>query len=147
MRNAFLILVFVILPACGIVHLLRVRRRLRDFVRAKAAVVGFEEFTTEAELRIGGLSRTRLVRRPMVRFGSDGGKIHTVTLRDELHMPGGTDPKALLVIYPYGHPERAQLADARVRYTWPLFWFLPALAVLLAVVGFTLQYYATRQIE
>ncbi len=144
MLSAFLILVFVILPACGVVHWLRVRRQLHDFVRAKAAVVGIEEFTTEAELRLGGLSRTRLVRRPMVRFSSDGGKIHTVTLQDELPKSGGPDPKALLVIYPHGHPERAQLADPRVRYTWPILWFLPALAVLLAVAGFTLQYYATR---
>lgn len=144
MLNAFLILVFVILPACGIVHLLQVRQRLRVFVRARAAVVGVEEFTTEAELKIGGLSRTRLVRRPMVRFSTQGGKNHTVTLRDEFPTPGKPDPKSLLVIFPHGHPERAQLADARVRYTWPLLWFLPALAVLLAAAGFTLQYYATR---
>ena len=119
---------------------------MRVFVRAKATVVGIEERTTEAELKIGGLSRTSLVRRPTVRFSSDGGKNHTVTLRDELPTPGGTDPDELLVIYPFGDPERAQLADSRVRYTWPLFWFLPALAVLLALFGFTLQYYATRQV-
>ncbi len=147
MLSAFLILVFVILPACGVVHLLRVRRRLRDFVRVRAAVVGFEEFSTEAELKLGGLSRTRLVRCPIVRFSSNGGKNRTVTLRDELPTPGGTDPMALLIIHPFGHPERAQLADSRVRYSWPLLWFLPALAVLLAVVGFTLQYYATRPVE
>lgn len=143
----FLILVFGVLPACGLIHLLRVRRRLRDFVRAKAAIVGFEERTVEAELRVGGPSRTRLVRRPAVRFKGGGGSDHTLTLQDELPKPGEADPKALVVIYPRGHPERAQLADSRVRYTWPLFWFMPALAVLLAMLGFTLQYYATRQVQ
>ena len=142
--KTFLIIVFIILPACGIFHLLRMYSFARGAVRADATVIGHEETTQEVQIRRGGLSRSRLFRYPKVRFSSADGQTHTVTLRDERPRADRGDPKKLTILYPKARPERARIAHWRARYALAIFWFLPAVAVVLALLGFTIQYYAVK---
>jgi hypothetical protein len=66
------------------------------------------------------------------------------SLRDERPKADRGDPNKLTILYPKARPERARIAHWRARYTLVIFWFLPALAVLLALLGFTIQYYAAK---
>ena len=142
--KAFLILVFGVLPALGFVHLLRMLLLGRHGIRVRAKVVGFEEHETEAELRGNGLSRTRRVRQPIVTFTDTRGTPRTLTLPDERPKADRADPNTLLIVYPKRHPDQARIAHWHARYALVLLWFLPALAVLVFLLGAVLIHYAHR---
>lgn len=138
----FLLIVFVILPACGIFHCFQVARFARGAVYIKANVIGHEEETREVELSRNGLSRSRLFRYPIVRFIDKDGKTHTVTLKDERPEADQSDPKKIGILYPRNRPKQARIAHWRARYVLPVLWFFPALFVLLALLGFTIEHHA-----
>ena len=119
--NGFVLTVFVILPACGAVLLLRRAFLLRFGVRVQAEIIGFET------LDRGGSSEPESIRLPMVRFRTDTRQAVTLTLPSSSPYPG--TPRVgdrLALVYPRGVPRRATYAHRLTLFLVPALCFVPA---------------------
>ncbi len=120
--NGFVLTVFVILPACGAVLLLRRSFLLRFGVRVQAEIIGFET------LDRGGFSEPESIRLPKVRFRTDTRRTITLTLPSSSPYPG--TPRVgdrLALVYPRGAPRRATYAHRLTLFFVPVLCFAPAL--------------------
>ena len=142
--TAILLVIFVLLPGCGIIHALRVHAFARQCVRMTAAVTGYKDDPRQTRIRKDGLSQVRRIRYPIVRLCSRDGAQHTVTLKDARPRADRGDSDTIEVIFPEGRPDLARVAHWRARYAWPLFWFLPALWALVFMLCVVMAYYAEK---
>lgn len=136
--KTFLIIVFAVLPACGLIHVLRTYLFARTALRTNAKIIGYDEQEKEVAVRTGGLTRTRVFRFPIVRFKTRAGATHTVTMRDERPKADRASENEIAIIYPKNNPKRARIAHWHALYALPFFWFAPALAILIALLFFKL---------
>ncbi len=138
--KTFLIIVFCVLPLCGLIHVLRTYLFARDVVRTSAKIIGYDEVQGEESLlhQYSFGYRARVYRYPIIRFKTQAGTTHTVTLQDERPRGDRTNTNEVTVVYPRENPARARIAHWHARYVLPLFWFAPALAILVVLLLFTL---------
>ncbi len=124
--NAFLFVVVVLMPAIGAFIALRTMRRTRGGIRATAQVVG-----RKREDVPGPLDREYTWRDlPIVEFRDAAGKVHRVTLSEEIP---DTDTTARIV-FPRGSPRDARLDDTKRLYLVPALLIGPGLALVVLYV-------------
>lgn len=114
--------VVVVLPAIGAFLALRTMRRTHGALRATARVVGHKREDVPGTLDREYTSRDL----PIVEFPDDQGKVHRVTLREEIL---DTDTQ-VRVVFPRGNPREARLADTKRLYLVPALLIGPGLALV-----------------
>jgi len=121
--------VFVLLPAIGLLASLRIWLLLRNGLRVTARIVGYKEERWE-----GGIDTDNSSSLPIVSFRDEHGRQHRVTLPHERPVKWkGLRDDEIKLIYRRGDPQHPKIAHWSLLWMVPLFLFAPAVILLIAL--------------
>ncbi len=127
--KAAALVVFLVMPAIGLVFSLRIWLFLRKGVRVTARIVGYKE-----ERWNGGIDTDNSRSLPIVTFRDEAGKAHRVTLPHERPMKlKGVRDDEIKLIYRPGAPQHPKIAHWGLLWMVPAFLFGPAIILLVAL--------------
>ncbi len=127
--KALAFVVFLVLPAIGLVFSLRIWLFLRNGLRVTARIVGYKEERWE-----GGIDTDNSSSLPIVSFRDEHGKAHRVTLPHERPIKWkGLRDDEIKLIYRRGAPQHPRIAHWSLLWMVPLFLFGPAIILLIAL--------------
>jgi hypothetical protein len=127
--NAFVFIVFVLMPALGLLFSIRIWLLLRHGVRVTARIVGHKE-----ERWNGGIDTDNQQLLPIVSFRDERGREHRVTLTHERPEKWrGVKDGEIKLLYRRGDPQHPKMAHAGFLWLVPAFLFGPSIALLIAV--------------
>jgi hypothetical protein len=126
--NAFVFIVFVLMPAIGLLFTIRIWLLLRNGLRVTARIVGYKE-----ERFDGGIDTDNSRSLPIVSFRDERGREHRVTLAHERPMKWkGIRENEIKLIYQRGDPQHPKIAHMGLLWLVPAFLFGPAIVLLIA---------------
>lgn len=127
--KAFALVVFLVMPAIGLLFSLRIWLFLRNGLRVTARIVGYKEERWE-----GGIDTDNSSSLPIVSFRDEHGKGHRVTLPHERPIKWkGLQDDEIKLIYRRGDPQHPRIAHWSLLWMVPLFLFAPAIILLIAL--------------
>jgi hypothetical protein len=122
--------VFLLMPAIGLLFSLRIWLFLRHGLRVTARIVGYKEVRWE-----GGIDTDNSKFLPIVSFRDERGREHRVTLSHERPVKWKGVPKdEIKLIYRRGDARHPKIAHWGLLWLVPLVLFAPA-AILLMALG------------
>ena len=128
--KALAFVVFLLMPAVGLLLSLRIWLFLRNGLRVTARIVGYKE-----ERLSGGIDTDNSRSLPIVSFRDERGRAHQVVLAHERPIRWkGLQADEIKLIYRRGDPQHPKIAHWSLLWLAPLFLFAPA-AVLLIALG------------
>jgi hypothetical protein len=128
--KALAFVVFLLMPAIGLLLSLRIWLFLRNGLRVTARIVGYKE-----ERWAGGIDTDNSMFLPIVSFQDEHGRSHRVTLSHERPIKWkGIREDEIKLIYQRGDPQHPKIAHWSLLWLVPIFLFAPAV-VLLVVLG------------
>jgi hypothetical protein len=127
--NAFVFIVFVLMPAVGVLFTIRIGLFLRDGLRVTARIVGYKE----ERINDGyDMENTRIL--PIVSFRDERGSEHRMTLKQERPIQWkGVGENEIKLIYRRGDPQHPKIAHWGYLWLVPAFLFGPAIVLLIAL--------------
>jgi hypothetical protein len=127
--KALAFVVFLLMPAIGLLFSLRIWLFLRNGLRVTARIVGYKEDRWE-----GGIDTDNSRSLPIVSFRDERGREHRVTLSQEhpIKWKGIRDDEIKL-IYRRGDPQHPKIAYWGYLWLAPIFLFGPAIILLIAL--------------
>ena len=127
--KALALVVFLLMPAIGLLVSLRIWLFLRNGLRVTARIVGHKEERWE-----GGIDTDNSSSLPIVSFRDEQGKPHRVTLSRERPIKWkGIRDDEIKLIYRRGDPQHPKIAHWSLLWMGPLFLFTPAIILLIAL--------------
>ena len=127
--KALAFVVFLLMPAIGLLVSLRIWLFLRNGLRVTARIVGYQEVRWE-----GGIDTDNSKSLPIVSFRDERGREHRVTLSHE--RPGkwkGVAEDEIKLVYRRGDAQHPKIAHWSLLWLVPLFLFAPAILLLMAL--------------
>jgi hypothetical protein len=132
--NAFAFVVFVLMPAIGVLLSLRVWWFLRNGERVTARIVGHKEERGNGTI---DMDNSRFL--PIVSFRDDRGRQVRMTLSQERPTKWrGVPEDEIKLIYRRGDPQHPKIAHWGLLWLVPIFLFGPAVILLIALGWLTL---------
>jgi hypothetical protein len=126
--NAFVLIVFVLMPSIGLLFTIRIWLLLRNGLRVTARIVGYKE-----ERFDGGIDTDNSRSLPIVSFRDERGREHRVTLPHERPTKWkDIRDDEIKLIYRRGDPQHPKIAHVSTLWLVPAFLFGPAIALLIA---------------
>jgi hypothetical protein len=127
--KAFASVVFVPMPAIGLLFSLRTWLFLGNSLRVTARIVGYKEGRWE-----GGIDTDNSRSLPIISFRDERGREHRVTLARErpIRWEGIREDESKL-IYRRGDPQHPKIAHWGLLWLAPIFLFTPAVVLLIAL--------------
>src|SRR3954464_5152398 len=127
--KALALVVFILMPAVGLLFSLRVWLFLRSGVGVTARIVGYKE-----ERFDGGIDTDNSRSLPIVSFRDERGREHRVTLPHERPTKWkGLREDEIKLIYRRGDPQHPKIAHVTMLWLVPAFLFGPAVVLLIAL--------------
>jgi len=127
--KALALVVFLLMPAIGLLFSLRIWLLLRSGIRVTARIVGYKEVRWE-----GGIDTDNSKSLPIVSFRDERGREHRVTLPHERPARWkGIREDEIKLIYRRGDPQHPKIAHWSLLWMAPLFLFAPAVVLLIAL--------------
>ncbi|MEA2601220.1 MAG: hypothetical protein QOF89_2212 [Acidobacteriota bacterium] len=127
--KALAFVVFLLMPAIGLLFSLRIWLFLRNGFRVTARIVGYKEERWE-----GGIDTDNSRSLPIVSFRDERGRQHRVTLTQERPIKWrGIRDDEIKLIYRQGDPQHPKIAHRGLLWMAPLFLFAPAVVLLIAL--------------
>jgi hypothetical protein len=127
--KALAFVVFLLMPAIGLLLSLRIWLFLRNGLRVAARIVGYKEDRWE-----GGIDTDNFRSLPIVSFRDERGREHRVTLSQERPMKWkGIRDDEIKLIYRRGDPQHPKIAHWGYLWLAPIFLFGPAIILLIAL--------------
>jgi len=127
--KAFGLLVFVLMPAIGLLFAIRTWLLLRNGLRVTARIVGYKE-----ERFDGGIDTDNSRSLPIVSFRDERGREHRVTLPHERPRKWkGLRDDEIRLIYRRGDPQHPKIAHVSTLWLVPAFLFGPAIVLAIAL--------------
>src|SRR4051794_29279996 len=122
--KALALVVFLLMPAIGLLFSLRIWLFLRNGLRVTARIVGYKE-----ERLSGGIDTDNSRSLPIVSFRDERGREHRVTLSHERPVKWkDIRDDEIKLIYRRGDPQHPKIAH------WSLLWMVPAFLLGPAIV-------------
>lgn len=127
--KALALVVFLLMPAIGLLLSVRIWLLLRNGIRVTARIVGYKEVRWD-----GGIDTDNSKSLPIVSFQDERGREHQVTLQHErpARWQGLRDDEIKL-IYRRGDPQHPKIAHWSLLWLAPIFLFGPAIVLLIAM--------------
>jgi hypothetical protein len=126
--KALAFVVFLLMPAIGLLFSLRIWLFLRNGSRVTARIVGYKE-----ERWSGGIDTDNSRSLPIVSFRDKRGREHRVTLSHERPIKWkGLRDDEIKLIYQRGDPQHPKIAHWSLLWLVPTFLFAPAIVLLIA---------------
>jgi len=131
--EALAFVVFLLMPAIGLLVSIRIWLFLRNGLRVTARIVGYKEVRWE-----GGIDTDNSESLPIVSFRDERGRVYRVTLSHERPARWkGLQDDEIKLIYRRGDPQHPKIARWSLLWLVPIFLCTPA-AVLLIALGWLL---------
>jgi len=127
--KALAFVLFLLMPAIGLLLSLRIWLFLRNGLRVTGRIVGYKEVRWE-----GGIDTDNSKSLPIVSFRDERGREHRVTLKHERPIKWkGLRADEIKLIYRRGDPQHPKIAHWSLLWLAPLFLFAPAVVLLIAL--------------